>query len=74
MTTPKFVHLNPYTAEEFRFPSQARANKYISVAHIDAWIINNRLDQHPSPFDKQTIAQNEVYLQLEHFIDEVEIQ
>lgn len=74
MTTPKFVHIHPTHAEEWRFPSQARPNKYISVAYLAAWIINNRLNPNPLPFDKQTIAQNEVYAELEALINEVEIQ
>lgn len=72
--TPKFVHLNKYTAEEFRFRSNARVNKYVSVEYIQAWIDNNRLNTNPPPFDKQTIAQNEVYAQLEALINETELQ
>ena len=72
--TRKFVHLNKYTAEEFKFPSQARAEKFVSVEYIQAWINNNRLNTNPPPFDKQTIAQNEVYAQLEALINETELQ
>lgn len=71
---PKFIHINKYNAEEWRFPSTARPNKYVSVAYIQAWIINNRLNTNPLPYDKTTIAQNEVYSQLEALINEIEIQ
>lgn len=71
---PKFVHLNVHNAQEWRFPSRARANKYVSVEYLQAWINSNRLNTNPPSFDRQTAAQNEVYTQLEALISEVELQ
>ena len=71
---PKFIHIHKQQAEEWRFSSNARPNKYVNVDYIQEWIDNNRLNDNPPSYDRQTIAQNEVYIQLEALINEVEIQ
>lgn len=63
------IYVHKTHAEEFRYSSVARKNKYISVEYVQAWIDNNRLNNNPLPFDKQTVAQNEVYTNLEALIN-----
>ena len=65
MITPKFVYLHPSHAEEMKYKSNARKSKYISVDHLEAWIINNRLSVNPLPFDTAAVAQKAVYDDLE---------
>jgi len=70
----KFVYLNKSQSEDMRFNTTGHKTKYVNVRYVLDWINTSRLNLHPLPIDKQSIAQNEVYSKLITLITEEELE